>query len=223
MFSIDELISYAEPQDKLIMKMFLNNAVVKEYFKYDRPFDDENEIEVYDKKRNDQKTLYMRNKLQSSYFARVPGKTSINEFKMVNKESRYDKIDLSNCCLYTRDIPYIKSIVNDYGVADALIVLRCNRLGDNLPGDLYDNMLTNINMLKSLLSSYRIDITNNPIASLAGIEFIKSLNESELSNLIWISESWLLDGKWRKIFKNDSTKEQLVMEIHQQFYHDVNK
>jgi len=103
----------------------------------------------------------------------------------------------------------VKHLVENGGTPDCEIDLSSNYIKPDLE--------KSREILVELLSQHVVQILRNPLASVDGAEFFRSLNPTQLGHLIWIPKNWVVQRAWKGIISNNEA-EKAIYYAHMKFF-----
>lgn len=175
----EELIQdYAEPKDKLLMKLLYEDHL-KTYVGKRNPYIPSHALKMYPELKNGKIETCFGETWKPSSVYKVQNNTGILDVP-ANK-LKVGRLDLSSKFLVDHNMAFVCE------TAEKLTHLKMIDLKNNrIRGETCTKALLRL----SELVDY-IDITHNPIASLAGINFYQRLEEKHFQKCIWIEQTHL--------------------------------
>ncbi|KAI9138485.1 hypothetical protein BKA69DRAFT_1127326 [Paraphysoderma sedebokerense] len=207
----DFIVESAEPQDKIAMKL-LSDGFLLPYLDKPDPFD-----------RNVAEKLYpgvfqsppaspqiWRPEILSSVYSGLDfEKPTIDKLTVPDtKADVTTHLVLSGRNLTDRDIPFVLKLVNNLPKC-SVVDLSSNRLSPAIGSDeSFKGLLRIVNY---------VDVTINPVATIAGIECLSRLSDDLLCKVIWVQQYHLTTSVELQNLM-ETLKMGSVLQVHKEYY-----
>lgn len=206
----DFMVESAEPQDKIAMKL-LSDGFLLPYLDKPDPFDRNVAEKLYPgvfQSRPASPQIWRPEVLSSVYSGLDFEKPTIDKLNIPDTKADVTYLDLSGRNLTDRDIPFVLKLVNNLHKC-SVIDLSNNRLSPAIGSD---------DSFKELLRIVNyVDVTINPVATIAGIDYLNRLSDSLLFKVIWVQRHHLTASvEWQKLIGKQKVGS--VLQAHKKYY-----